>query len=282
MDIDNDKKPDLIIAGDWMPIRIFRNNGSSFTEITGAAMKNLPGFWRSLAIADIDKDGDLDIVAGNLGLNNPYHISGQQPAELYAKDFDGNGIMEPIFCYFIKDNNGQYQLSAGISRDEWAMQMPSIKKKFDHNDLYAKASMQEIVSKDITEGALKLTCSEVRSGWFENNGKGIFAFHPLPLQAQIAPVNSIVCTDVNNDGNPDLVLAGNEYQSNVMAGRYDASFGQLLTGNGKGVFEAIASVTSGLMIDGDVKDLKIIRAAGRQLLLVAVNNDKMKLFELKK
>jgi len=283
IDIDNDKKPDLIIAGDWMPIRVFKNNGSTFTEITAqAGMQALPGFWRSLQLADIDNDGDIDIVAGNLGLNNPFHINEQQPAELIAKDYDGNGVTEPILCYYIKDNNGKYQLSAGISRDEWAMQMPSIKKKFDHNDLYAKAPMQQIVSREITDGALQLTCKEVRSGWFENNGKGSFSFHPFPLIVQSAPVNTIVCTDINADGNTDIILAGNEYQSSVMAGRYDASYGFVLTGNSKGILNAVAPVKSGLIIDGDTKDLKLINVAGQRLLLVAVNNEKVKVFALKK
>ena len=282
VDIDNDKKPDLIIAGDWMPIRIFKNNGSTLTEITDqAGMKDLPGFWRSLSIADVDGDGDMDIIAGNLGLNNPFHISTQQPAELFAKDYDGNGITEAIFCYYIKNNIGQYQLEAGISRDEWATQMPSIKKKFNHNDLYAKATMQEIVSKEITDGALQLTCKEVRSGWFENNGKGSFSFHPFPLIAQVAPVNAVVCRDVNGDGHPDIILAGNEYQAQVMAGRYDASYGLLLTGNGKGNFEAVPPVKSGLIIDGDTRDLKMITVAGKKWLLAAVNNEKVKVFALK-
>lgn len=283
LDIDNDKKPDLIVAGDWMPIRIFKNNGSTFSEMTGeTGLNNLPGFWRSLAIADIDQDGIADIVAGNLGLNNPFHITTQQPAELLAKDFDGNGVVEPIFCYYIKDNNGKYQLSAGISRDDWAMQMPSIKKRFDHNELYAKAPMDVIFSKEMMTGALALHCNEVRSGWFKNDGKGNFIFHPFPPMAQVAPVNAIVCTDVNEDGKPDLILAGNEYQESVMAGRYDASYGLLLTGTGKGVFEAVAPLTSGLIIEGDVKDLKIISAAKQTILLAAVNNSNMQVFGVKK
>ena len=129
VDIDNDKKPDLIIAGDWMPIRIFKNNGKTLTEITDqTGLQNFQGLWRSLFVTDIDNDGDLDIIAGNLGLNNPYHINAQQPAELIAKDFDGNGVIDDIFCYYIKDNDGKYQLSSGISKDAWAMQVPSIKK----------------------------------------------------------------------------------------------------------------------------------------------------------
>jgi len=283
VDIDNDKKPDLIIAGDWMPIRIFKNNGSTLTEITDqTGLQNLPGFWRNITLTDIDHDGDLDIVAGNLGLNSPYHINAQQPAELIAKDFDGNGVVEPIFCYYIKDNDGNYKLSSGISRDEWATQMPSIKKRYDYNLLYAKAPMEELFSKDMMAGAMLLQCKEVRSGYFENDGKRKFIFHPFPSMAQVAPVNTIVCTDVNGDGNIDIILAGNEYQAQVMAGRYDASYGLLLTGNGKGVFEAVPPVTSRLIIDGDVKDLKLISVAKQKILLATVNDGKMRAFSIKK
>lgn len=282
-DIDGDKKPDLIIAGDWMPVRIFKNNGSTLTEITAeAGLKNLPGFWRSLAIADVDHDGNLDIVAGNLGLNNPYHINAQQPAQLIAKDFDGNGVVEPIFCYYIKNNAGKYVLSSGISRDEWATQMPSIKKKYDHNDLYAKAAMEDMFTKEMMDNALVLECKEVRSGYFKNDGKGKFVFSPFPMMAQIAPVNSIVCTDVNGDGNLDVIIAGNEYQAQVMAGRYDASYGLLLAGNGKGGFNAIAPLVSGLILDGDAKDLKLITVKKQKVLLAAINDNKMKAFGLKK
>ena len=209
-DIDNDGRPDLIIAGDWMPIRIFRNNGKTFTEITReSGLQDLPGFWRSLVVADINHDGHLDIVAGNLGSNNPFHIDTSRPAELIAKDFDGNGISDPVFCYYIKGSGGQYDLSAGISRDNnWAMQMLSIKKKFATNAEYAGAKMEEIFTPGMMAGSLVLTCKEVRSGYFENDGKGKFSFHPFPLAAQIAPVNAMVCTDVNCDGFPDLILAG--------------------------------------------------------------------------
>ncbi len=283
IDIDNDNKPDLIIAGDWMPIRIFKNNGSTLTEITEqSGLKEMTGFWRTLTIADIDHDGDMDIIAGNLGLNNPYHISQQQPAQLIAKDFDGNGIVEPIFCYYIKDNNGQYQLSPGISRDHWASQMPSIKKKFDNNLAYAKAAMEGTFTKEMMEGALVLDCTETRSGYFENDGKGKFTFHPFCSLAQIAPVNSIVCTDVNHDGNMDLILAGNEYQAGVSPGRYDASYGLLLAGNGKGGFDPVRPVASGLILDGDVKDIKIISTNKQDILLAAVNDDKLKAFSIKK
>ena len=283
VDIDNDKRPDLIIAGDWMPIRIFKNDGKKLTEITQqTGLANYPGLWRSLVVTDIDHDGDLDIVAGNIGLNNPYHINEKQPAELIAKDIDGNGVMDDIFCYYIKDNNGSYQLSSGISRDDWAMQVPSIKKRFEQNSSYAKATMDEIFTKEIMDSALVLKCSEPRSGYFENNGKGQFTFHPFALEAQEAPVNAIACTDVNDDSFTDIILAGNEYQANVMTGRYDASYGLLLTGDGKGHFNPVSPILSGLVIDGDVKDLKIIKVGKQNILLSAINDAKMKAFAIRK
>ncbi|MEO7768866.1 MAG: VCBS repeat-containing protein, partial [Ferruginibacter sp.] len=283
IDIDNDKKPDLVVAGDWMPIRIFKNNGTSLIEVTEqSGLQSMPGFWRSLALADIDHDGDMDIVAGNLGLNNPFHINATQPAQVIAKDYDGNGAVEPIFCYYIKDNDGKYQLSSGISRNEWATQMPSIKKKFGKNELYAKAAMEGIFNKEMMDGALILESKEVRSGYFENNSNGNFTFHPFPLLAQIAPVNAIVCTDVNGDGITDIILAGNEYQAQATSGRYDASYGLTLLGNGKGEFNPVQPVLSGLILDGDVKDLKIITIAGQKILLAAVNDEKLKAFGLNK
>ncbi|MEO8108624.1 MAG: VCBS repeat-containing protein [Ginsengibacter sp.] len=283
VDIDNDKKPDLIIAADWAPIQIFKNTGAQLIDITiESGLKELPALWRSLAVVDIDHDGDMDIVAGNIGLNNPFHINTKQPAELIAKDFDGNGILEPIFCYYIKDNNGEYQLSSGISRNEWSRQMPSFKKRFEQNSSYAKASMETIFTKEMMDGATTLTCHEARSGYFQNDGKGKFTFHAFPLIAQEAPVNAIACEDVNGDGFTDIIIAGNEYQANIMPGRYDASYGLLLTGNGRGDFNAVPPAKSGLILDGDVKDLKIISVGNQKILLAAINDAPMKAFALKK
>ena len=281
VDIDRDKNLDLVIAGDWMPIRIFKNNGKTLTEITDkSGLQQFSGMWRSLAITDVDGDGEPDIIAGNIGLNNSYHITAQQPAELIAKDFDGNGIVDPIFCYYIKDNQGKYILSAGISRDEWARQMPSMRKKFELNSVYAKATMDQIITKEMMDKALRLTCNEPRSGYFKNDGKGHFSFHPFPLPAQFAPVNAVIYTDVNGDDKTDIILAGNEYQASVASGRYDASYGLLLTGNGKGQFKAVSPVSSGLILDGDVKDLKVISTQKGKILLAAINDSRMQAYLL--
>jgi enediyne biosynthesis protein E4 len=275
-DIDGDKIPELILAGEWMPIRIYKNIATTISEITEASgVKNLNGYWRSLAANDIDNDGDIDLVAGNLGRNNPFRISQQQPAKLIALDFDKNGVTEPIFCYYIKDNTGVYKESVGITRDQWAMQCPLIKKKFEHHQPYASATIEQIISPDEMARATILVCNEDRSGYFENDGKGKFTFHPFELMAQFAPVNTIVVTDADNDGKKDILLAGNEYEYNVAVGRMDASYGLMLKGDGKN-FSAIAPVKSGWISDGDVRDLKLIQNKKYgKLMLVARNNDSL-------
>jgi hypothetical protein len=213
-DLDGDGRPDLVLAGDWMPIRLFHNDGKTFHEITaGSGLERLSGFWRSLLIADVDHDGYPDIVAGNLGLNNPFHIRDSQPARLRS-------------------------------------------------------------------GALVLEAKETRSGWFGNDGHGHFSFHPFPLMAQIAPVNAIVCTDVDGDSHPDLILAGNEYQAAMVTGRHDASYGLLLHGDGHGGFTPVSAAIDGLILDGDVRDLKLIHCRDRKTLLTAINDQPMRAFRL--
>ena len=282
-DFNGDKKPDLIVAGEWTKIRFFKNNGQKLEEVTDATgLQNMSGQWRSLAVGDLDNDGDLDIVAGNLGLNNRYKASPKEPIKLFAKDFDNNGSVDPLLAYYITDQKGERHLYPAIDRQQLAGQLPSVKKKYELHATYSKEKMKDILSGH-EEGVLELTIEETRTCWLENKGNGKFEMHALPIEAQLSPVNSIICTDVDGDQKLDIILAGNEYQAEVMTGRYDASYGLLLKGDGRGTFKAIPPLQSGLIIDGDVKDMKIISTASKErLLLVAINNEKMKVFKLKK
>jgi enediyne biosynthesis protein E4 len=261
-----------------MPIRFFRNDGVKLTDVTAlTGLKNINGLWRSLVAADVDNDGDTDFVAGNLGSNCNYQTSAQYPMKLYAQDIDHNGIIDPIMFYYIKEGDGKRSLYPSVSRDQLAAQVPFVKKKYLLAKDYASATAGQIFTSD--KDLQILTCEETRSCWFENIGGGRFTMHPLPAEAQFAPVNGIICADLDGDGIKDILLAGNEYQAAVMTGRYDASYGCFLKGINKKDFKAISPAVSGFKIDGDVKDIKLITTAkNEKLILVAVNNDYMKVF----
>ena len=279
-DFDGDKQVDLVIAGEWMPVRFFKNNRSILQEVTNTTgLAQMNGMWRSLIAADIDKDGDLDFVAGNLGLNCLYNVSADDPMQLFAADLDSNGTIDPILFYYIKDEDGTRRLSPAVSRSQFADQAPFIKKQFLLYSDYAHATYEDIFKGK--NNVVQLSCDETRTCWLENTGNGRFVKHLLPVEAQFAPVNAIICDDLDNDGFKDLLLAGNEYQTEVVTGRYDASFGCFLKGNNKKSFETMPPSVSGFIVKGDVKDMAVIPSAkGEKIILVAVNNDALRVFKV--
>ncbi|MEP7109505.1 MAG: VCBS repeat-containing protein [Ferruginibacter sp.] len=281
VDFDNDKKTDLVVAGEWMPVRFFKNINKTLNEVTTTTgLTQMNGMWRSLIAADVDNDGDLDFVAGNLGLNCKYHVSMNEPMKLYAKDIDGNGSIDPVMFYYIKDKAGKRELYPSIGRDLLAEQVPAVKKKFLKHAGYVNAKVDDIYNNK--DGLLEFTCNETASCWIENRGNGKFSKHVLPQQAQFAPVNAIICADMDGDGFSDLLVAGNEYQTEVMTGRYDASYGLFLKGNTRKEFRAVAPVTSGFIVNGDVKDMKLITNARKeQLVLAGINDAYAKVFKIK-
>ncbi len=149
--------------------------------------------WKSLAVADVDGDGDLDIIAGNLGTNNPYHVSAETPMRLIAKDFQGNGRIDPLLCYYIPDEAGKKTLQLGMNLNQLARQLPSFKTRFKTNVDFANANLPDQLSDETLKGALTLNCNELHTCWFENLGNGKFRKHILPVETQFAPVNTISC-----------------------------------------------------------------------------------------
>jgi len=286
MDLNNDRQPDLVLAGEWMPLRFFQNDHGRLHEITSTTSPpNMHGMWRSLIAADVDGDGDLDLVAGNLGNNCDYHTTPSTPMELFAADIDGNGIIDPVLFYYIMDPDGTRRSYPAYSRSQLAMQVPAVKKRFLLYEDYATAGFTDIFPKKSKSDVTSFYCDETGSCWLENTGNGKFIKHPLPVQAQFAPVNAIICDDLDNDGYKDLLLAGNDYQTDVITGRYDASYGCFLKGspnsNPNKKFTYIPPTKTGLLLNGDIKNMALIRQAnGEKLILAAANDDSLRAFRI--
>jgi hypothetical protein len=281
-DFDNDKQLDLVIAGEWMSVRFFKNIQGKLKETTASTgLSHTHGMWRKLIAVDIDNDGDSDLVAGNHGLNNQYKVSSNEPMQLFATDLDGNGSIDPLKFYFIKGNDEKRHSVPAISRNLFAEQVPAIKKQFLLYKDYAAASFEDIFNERKKDDILQLYCDETRSCFFENAGNGKYIKHILPVEAQFAPVNAIICDDFDGDGFKDLLLAGNEYQTEVITGRYDASYGYFLKGSNKKQFTTVTGAESGFIVKGDVKDMSVVRLSNNERILVAaVNNDSLRVFRI--
>lgn len=239
------------------------------------------GLWRSLQAVDINHDGKMDFVVGNMGCNNGYHVSADRPLKFFAKDMDGNNILDLIPAYYVKNAAGDYKLYPDLDRAQLADEVPVVKKKYLRHQDFAQVDMDRLQHDFGMEGWIELQCTTSSSVWLENLGGGRFVMHDLPLEAQLAPVNAIWAADLDGDGQVDLVLAGNEYQAAPGRGRYDASYGLVLKGDGRGGFTPLRPADCGLILDGDVKALKgLVTGKGQRLLLAAVNDDSLRCFRI--
>lgn len=271
-DLDGDNSPELIVVGEWMPVTILKNKKGKFENVTKSyGLENTNGWWNCITAIDYDKDGDMDFVAGNLGLNSRLHASGNQPLAIYAKDFDNNGSMDAITsCY----NGGvEYPLP---QKDLLLSQLPSLKKKYVKYNTYAAATMHDLYNEKELSAAYKLESKMFASSLIINNGKGKFELRPLTDEAQVAPVRDVLVTESN-----DLLLIGNSYQTEVETGLYDAFNGLLLANNGKELLP-VHHNKSGFFANGDGRSLAQIKLAdGNTLIIAAFNNNKVRTFLLK-
>jgi len=273
-DLDGDNKTDLVVCGEWMGIRFFKGAGGRLAEITdGTGLDHMRGLWRCIYAVDLDKDGDIDFVVGNTGLNNRYGVTPARPMKLFAKDMDNNGSDELIPAYYIKNGAGAYQLYPALDRNQLAQEIPAVKKKYLLHKDYATVTMARLADDFGADGWTELTCETSASIWLENKGGGKFKAHILPVQAQFAPINCIVAAHIDGDASIDLILAGNEYQAEANTGRSDASYGLVLKGDSRGGWAPMGGTRSGLFLDGDIRDMKVIKIKDRGSLLLAAPND---------
>lgn len=276
-DLNNDKYPELIIAGDWMPVCIFQNKNGKFTEISSqSGLANTEGMWASLLATDIDNDGDIDIIAGNAGLNNQFKASDKEPMSIVTADINDDGVIDPIWSYFIQGKS-----YPAASRDELLDQVTPLRKKFNRYHLYANATIEDIYSSKQLSSAKAVKCRQLASGVFIND-KGKFTFKAFPIEAQFSRISSILYEDFDHDNHKDLLFIGNFHPYRVQMGPCDASFGLLMKGNGQGHFLPLLPTQSGLWANGDTRYATFIKTAkGSQRLIIGQNNDKLKIFEIK-
>jgi len=276
-DFNGDNKIDLIVVGEWMKVRVFENTGKALEEITQTCgTQNSEGWWNRIINGDFDNDGDLDYVLGNFGLNSQIKVSGSEPATLYVKDFDNNGTIDPILCYYVMGES-----YPAFSKDDIESQLKLVKEKYVSYLEYSDKKITDIFSKEQLKDALVLKATNFASSYMENLGDGKFRISDLPLAAQISPVYGILSGDFNADGNLDLMIAGNFSGTRVKFGRYDASKGLYLEGDGTGGFTPTESAQSGFAVNGEVRDIGILRSnLGFDLIVIAKNNNNVQLFKV--
>ena len=278
-DFNNDGKIDLIAAGEFTPVMFFQNSGSTFTKLKTEVDQHT-GWWNSITAGDYDSDGDTDYVVGNLGINNNYQVTEKFPLKVYAKDFDGNGSIDPVLTCYMRESmtSSDKKLYPLHFWDELNTQSPKFRNKFSRYRQYSKATIDEVLTPDDMKDALILEANNMATSYIENLGNNKFTLKKLPMLAQVAPVNGMVTEDINDDGNLDVIMVGNNYGNEVFAGRYDAFTGLILVGDGQGNFTVMPSSESGFYVPGDAKALVNVSTNKGNLFIASQNKDSLRVF----
>ncbi len=273
VDLDEDKKPELIVVGDWMPISVFKNNNGKLTDATTNFFdKKYTGWWNKLFINDFNHDNKPDLIVGNTGLNTQCKATDKEPAELFYKDFDMNGSIDPILTFYIQGKSYPY-----VTRDEALEHISMLRPRFTDYAAYADAALNNIFNADELKDVQHLTANYLKTAYFQMGTTGKFIEKKLPNEVQNAPIFSIVTIDYNKDSNDDLILCGNINHARLRFGNSDANYGMLLSGDAKGDFKYIPQYKSGFNIIGDVRSIININST----LLFGINQLSIKAYKLK-
>jgi len=264
IDVDGDRDEDLVLVGEWMSPTILKNESGRLILHSPFPMDPSSGWWNCLAAGDFDQDGDPDLLLGNEGLNTLYHATPDAPVRIYGKDFNEDGLFDPILGYVI--DGIRYP---ALPRDALNQQVVQFRRKFLHYADYARADFDGLFSEQELEGAYRVEASELRSCYAENTGGGTFRLRPLPMLAQQAPIFGFVVADFDRDGHLDALATGNFFANEANMGRQDASRGLLLKGNGRGGFLTLGPDRSGFSVTGDAR--RSYRLRNPERIVTALN-----------
>ncbi len=272
VDLNQDNHIDLVIVGEWMPVMVFiQEDGKLIDRTKEFGLENTNGWYHALEIGDFNKDGKMDLAVGNHGLNSRFRATREEPVSMHLNDFDHNGTIEQIISRF--DHGISYPL---VLRNDLVAQIPSLKKKYLHFSDYRSKTMADIFTPEQLTESIVLNAYSFETTVFINKGN-TFEKNTLPVQAQFAPIYSILAEDFNNDGNLDLLMGGNLYRAKPETGIYDGSYGLLLTGDGTGNFAPLSSTESGVSVKGEVRTMKQINYKKKKLVLVGKNNSQLEI-----
>ncbi|MBT6005135.1 MAG: VCBS repeat-containing protein, partial [Prolixibacteraceae bacterium] len=275
-DVDGDGDKDIILAGDWMPLKIFINESGNFKEKTNAfGTDKTSGWWNSLVAGDFDNDGDVDFVAGNHGLNSRFKTLPWKPIDMYVNDFDLDGSVEQIICTYEGDFSYPLALKHDLTR-----QLPMLERKYETYEMYKNQQITDIFPEEQINNSIHLEAHVLETSLFINNGAGEFARKSLPAEVQFSSVFTAEVTDYNSDGNLDILLGGNLHHVKPEVGRYDASYGSFLLGDGQGGFQNIPAKSSGFHLDGEIRDIMEVKTETGEILVVSRNNSPIQVFKI--
>ena len=268
VDYDRDGDPDLVVVGDWMKVSLYNNEGGRFTEATSqAGLDKSSGWWNCVEAADLDMDGDMDLVCGNLGLNSMLRASLEEPVEMFLNDFDNNGIPDQIITAY--DHAVRYPIA---SLDELSRQISGLESKYPLYSDFAGQKPEDLFGAEQLDRSFVQKAVMLESSIFINNGNGGFEIKQLPVEAQFSPIRDIEVDDINGDGIPDLILAGNNYGARPSLGRQDASHGWLMLGKQDLSYEVLMPVKSGFHLNGDIRKIHYLSVDEIEFI-VGVCND---------